>query len=158
MEQQKSNTAVIVASVVVLAVVAFGAYYSMKKPTSSVEVTTQPQAQETTGTPTAAPVVAGYKDGSYTASASYAIPEDGKTESISVTLTLKDGVVTESVLTQNAADKTSKMYQSMFADEYKPMVVGKKIDEVKLDKVSGSSLTPMGFNQAVETIKTQAKA
>jgi hypothetical protein len=37
------------------------------------------------------------------------------------------------------------------------MVVGKNIDEVNLGKVSGSSLTPIGFNNAIEDIRSQAK-
>ena len=35
-------------------------------------------------------------------------------------------------------------------------MVGKKLDEIKVSKVAGSSLTSGGFNQAVEEIKTQA--
>ncbi len=38
------------------------------------------------------------------------------------------------------------------------VVVGKKIDEVQLTKVAGSSLTPKGFMDALEKVKTEAKA
>jgi hypothetical protein len=47
----------------------------------------------------------------------------------------------------------------MFAGaDYKQYVVGKKIDEVQLTKVSGSSLTPQGFNDALAKIKAEAKS
>jgi hypothetical protein len=36
-------------------------------------------------------------------------------------------------------------------------VVGKKLDDIKVSKVAGSSLTSGGFNQAVADIKTQAQ-
>ena len=35
-------------------------------------------------------------------------------------------------------------------------IAAKNINEVKLDKISGSSLTPQGFNNALEKIKQQA--
>lgn len=108
--------------------------------------------------PTAAPQAASYKDGTYTADGSYKIPEEGKSESISVSLTLKGGVVTDSTIKQEAVDHKSVLYQEVFAQGYKEFVVGKKIDEIKVDVVSGSSLTSIGFNEAVSKIKTQAKA
>lgn len=51
----------------------------------------------------------------------------------------------------------SARFQDLFAQNYKPLVIGKNIDEVQLGKVSGSSLTPMGFNDALAKIKTQAQ-
>lgn len=57
-----------------------------------------------------------------------------------------------------ATDPNSKRFQGEFADGYKAQVIGKPIAEVFLTKVSGSSLTPKGFNDAVEKIKSEAKA
>jgi hypothetical protein len=51
----------------------------------------------------------------------------------------------------------SVQFEGMFADSYKPLVVGKSVDSINLDKVSGSSLTPKGFNDALDQIKSQAK-
>ena len=48
--------------------------------------------------------------------------------------------------------------ETIVSNNVKTLVVGKKITDVKLDKVSGSSLTPKGFNDALEQIKTLAKA
>jgi hypothetical protein len=96
------------------------------------------------------------KDGTYTAEGSYVSPAGA--ESITVTLTLKDEVVTDAVVKSNATAKKSIFMQGMFIDNYTPMVVGKKITEIQLDKVSGSSLTPKGFNDAVAKIEAQASS
>ncbi|KXK09170.1 MAG: hypothetical protein UZ21_OP11001000228 [Microgenomates bacterium OLB22] len=48
--------------------------------------------------------------------------------------------------------------QGLFAEGYKTQVVGKSIDELKLDVVNGSSLTPKGFEDALQKIKTEAAA
>ncbi len=96
-----------------------------------------------------------YKDGTYTAEGKYVSP--GGDESIDVTLTLKNDIVTESQVESNATRPMSVKYQGFFIEGYKALVIGKNIDEVVLDKVSGSSLTPKGFNDAVEKIKAEAK-
>jgi len=46
----------------------------------------------------------------------------------------------------------------MFISGYKPYVIGKNIDTISLDRVSGSSLTPAAFNEALGQIKTEARA
>lgn len=73
-------------------------------------------------------------------------------------LTLVNDVVTAATVTAKATDETSMMYQNTFIAGYKTFVVGKNIADVQLGKVSGSSLTPRGFNDAVSAIKTQAAA
>ncbi len=95
-----------------------------------------------------------YKDGTYTAKGVYSVHSGP--EEITISLTLKDGVITDTTFAGTPAVKMSQKFMDMFAQNYKPMVIGKKISEVKLGKVSGSSLTPMGFNDAVEKIKQQA--
>jgi hypothetical protein len=82
----------------------------------------------------------------------------GGAESIDVTLTLKDGVVEEAEVVSNATRPISKQMQTSFIGGYKELVVGKKLDEINLTKVSASSLTPKGFNDAVEKIKAQAQS
>lgn len=97
-----------------------------------------------------------YKDGVYTAVGRYRSPEGA--ESIGVSITLKDGIVVDSTVTSNATDGKSIRYQGFFIGGYKALVVGKSLDAIKLTKVSGSSLTPGGFNNALEQIKVQAQA
>lgn len=101
-------------------------------------------------------VASAYTDGTYTAIGDYVSP--GGPEQVEVTLTVKDGVVTDSVFKSLAERPASVQMQSNFAGGYKEYVVGKKLDEIEVGKVSGSSLTPKGFNDAVAKIKAEAKS
>jgi hypothetical protein len=56
-----------------------------------------------------------------------------------------------------ASDGRSERYHNMFISGYQQYVVGKNIASVYLTKVSGSSLTPSGFDDALTQIKSQAK-
>ncbi|MFZ2593824.1 MAG: hypothetical protein WAX38_03580 [Minisyncoccia bacterium] len=95
-----------------------------------------------------------YKNGTYTADGEYRSPAGP--ESVSLSLTIVDDIVTDTSLTVHAENQVSKKLQTAFAAEYKQYVVGKKISDLRLTKVAGASLTPNGFNQALEAIKTQA--
>lgn len=97
-----------------------------------------------------------YDDGTYVATGTYFTP--GGQESIGVTITVADGAVAEAVVKQNARGGEAKDYQAAFVANYKPLVEGKKLDEIKLSRVAGSSLTPVGFNLALEDIRSQAKS
>lgn len=96
-----------------------------------------------------------YKDGSYTANGNYTSPAGE--EEVEVSVTLEDGVIVATETTPLTENSTSIRYQTLFADNYAERVVGKNIDEVELDVVSGSSLTPKGFSEALEEIKLQAQ-
>jgi len=108
----------------------------------------------TNETPSEPVVTAGYKDGTYEAQGDYVSP--GGPEQVGVKLTLKDGVVTDSTFTKMAERPMSVTFQEQFAAGYKEFVVGKKIDDINISKVSGSSLTPKGFNDALAKIKAEA--
>ena len=97
-----------------------------------------------------------YKDGSYTATGSYNSP--GGYDQLGVSLTLKDDKVTSVSVTPKAGDRTSTRYQEKFISGYKQYVIGKNIDSLHLGTISGSSLTPKGFNDALAQIKKQAQA
>lgn len=96
------------------------------------------------------------KDGTYTAVGTYVSP--GGTQHITVKVSLKGGVVTDATATSGAIDNESKLYQQDFISGYKSQVVGKSIDHVKLSRVSGSSLTSQGFNDAISQIRKKAEA
>ncbi len=97
-----------------------------------------------------------YKDGTYTVVGSYVSP--GGPREVNVSVTLKGDIIADSTFEGLATDATSKRFQTEFATGYKQLVVGKKIDEVQLTKVAGSSLTPKGFTDALEKVKAEAKA
>ena len=119
---------------------------------------TDEQATPTTNsTDTNQPSSSGmYANGTYSAEGTYFSP--GGRESIDVTVTINDGVIADTSLTTNATSGEAEEYQSQFAAGYKELVVGKNIDEVSLDRVAGSSLTPNGFNNALQQIKDDARA
>lgn len=96
-----------------------------------------------------------YKDGNYTATGTYMSP--GGLDKIGVTLILKGDIVTSISLNLQPGDSTSEKYMNKFASGYQTYVLGKNIASVNLNVVSGSSLTPIGFNDALSKIKTQAR-
>ncbi len=121
--------------------------------TSSPQPTTE-ASPSATGSESAAVSDSTYKDGTYTADGSYQTPET--VEKVSVTVTVADDTVTAVEVTGDPQAPESKNYQSKFISGISAQVVGKKLDEISVDKVSGSSLTSGGFNQALDTIRTEA--
>lgn len=125
---------------------------------STPAATTDTGSDAGSGTTNDAPATTGgtYKDGTYTESASYSAPSG--TETVDVTLTLADNVITAVEVTGHATDPQAKEHQGEFKDGIAAVVVGKNIDEIQVDKVGGSSLTSGGFNKAVDLIKADAAA
>lgn len=107
-----------------------------------------------TGADSSAASGATYKDGTYTADGSYQTPET--VEKISVTVTIADDTVTAVEVTGDPQAPESKNFQSKFIGGISAQVVGKKLDDISVDRVSGSSLTSGGFNQALDTIRAEA--
>jgi uncharacterized protein with FMN-binding domain len=97
-----------------------------------------------------------YADGTYTASGDYSAPSG--TETVEVTITLADNVITAVEVVGGASDPEARLHQGEFIDGIQGVVVGKNIDEIQVDKVGGSSLTSGGFNRAVDAIKADAAA
>lgn len=95
-----------------------------------------------------------YVDGTYSATGTYTSPA-GK-EELPVTLTLENDVIVAASVTTPATHPLSQKFQTIFAENFQQLVVGKRLDEVNLTKVSGSSLAPIGFTHAVTQIKAEA--
>jgi uncharacterized protein with FMN-binding domain len=94
-----------------------------------------------------------YADGVYTATGQYgSVPS-----SITLTVTLVADVVTAVSVMPHATNPTSLEFQRRFAAAVPAVVVGKRIDEVRVSRLAGSSGTPDGFNAALERIKEQAR-
>ena len=94
-----------------------------------------------------------YRDGVYTATGRYgSLPS-----SITVRVTLRNGVVRAVKVTPRATDPTSLALQRRFAAAVPAVVVGKPIAKVQVGRLAGSSGTPDGFNRAIEQIKKQAR-
>jgi uncharacterized protein with FMN-binding domain len=134
--------------VVALAILGVGIFMNMKGSSPQSQNPMQPAVVEKKAE--------SFKDGTYTAEGDYRSPVGP--EHIKVELTIKAGVVTDSVVTAEANMPKSQHFQNLFVDGYKQLVVGKKISDLQLGKVAGSSLTPKGFNDAVTKIMTQAQS
>jgi hypothetical protein len=96
-----------------------------------------------------------YKDGEYTEQGTYNSP--GGTELISVDLTIKSNAVSAVVVKTVKADPTAREYEELFEQGISKAIVGKKINELNVSRVGGSSLTSMGFNDALDKIRASAK-
>ncbi|MEK7615166.1 MAG: hypothetical protein AAB431_02165 [Patescibacteria group bacterium] len=142
-------------SALILVLVAVFGYMSYAK---KAEVTKEEQAAVATEplVPAEEAAARTYKNGTYSATGKYISP--GGPEEFPVSLTITDDVITAAEVAVNSERPISQKFQGMFIADYKTFVVGKKVDEVNLTKVSGSSLTPKGFNDALAQIKTQAQS
>lgn len=98
-----------------------------------------------------------YVDGTYTESGSYSTP-DGTLESVEVTLTIADDIVTAVEVTGDPVARESQQYQSQFIGGIADEVVGQAVDDISVTRVAGSSLTSGGFTQALDAIKVDATA
>lgn len=124
--------------------------------TDTPKTNTAPSTSNSTSSSTSQST-SSYKNGSYQAVGNYQTP--GGSEKITVKVTLGNNGVIESVdLDRDPTTREAEEYQSKFVSGYKTQVVGKKIDDVRLSRVAGSSLTSGGFNQALESIKEEARA
>jgi len=144
--------------IVIVAIVATAAVTNKKKPsndavlgTSSSTTTSTTRTSTTTSSSSST-----YKDGQYKATGSYDSP--GGSESITVSITIKGNVITDTSATSGAQDPEAQLYQDQFIGGYKQKVVGQNVASVRLSRVSGSSLTSQGFNEALAQIKQQAQS
>lgn len=92
--------------------------------------------------------------GTWTESGEYQTP--GGQESVKVTLTAKDGVVSSVTVVGSGGSPNSQRYQAAFISGVSGEVVGKQLSTLQVGAVSGSSLTGNGFNAAVDKIKSDA--
>ncbi|WP_307843360.1 hypothetical protein [Arthrobacter sp. MSA 4-2] len=122
-------------------------------PASSAAPEAPASAEPTEAAPAASDQA--YEDGDFTQVGSYVSP--GGTEEIGVTLTLEKDVVTAVTTEPMPSNPTAKLYQERFSGGIQEEIVGKKLDELKVDKVAGSSLTSGGFAEATDRIKSEAK-
>jgi uncharacterized protein with FMN-binding domain len=144
-----------------------GFLQTLTSPNITADTSTPTQTSPATSTATAnqtpaAPQqnsVAGlaYKDGTYSADGSFYTP-DG-TEQIGVKVTVVSDKITALTIDDSGIySRESVQYTNRFISGINKLVVGKKLSDVNVSRVSGASLTPIGFNNALDTIKNDAKA
>ena len=155
MEQSKTKLVGVIA-IALLVVGGTGAAVILNKQDESpngTETSSTVESTPSTTTPSSNSTSDTYTDGDYTASGSYRTP--GGIESVDVSLTLAGNAITD-VEVAGSGSGDSARYQSMFREKIADIVVGKNIDEIDVSRVSGSSLTSTGFNEAIETIRQEA--
>ena len=145
----KKNTGLLAIAIIV--VMGVGLFFFSFKGKGEVKQTISPISKNVVSSPQAS-----YKDGEYKQVGVYTSPAGP--EQIDVDIRIKAGIVTEASVTPKAENPKSKYMQGVFIENYKQLVVGKNIKNLKLGKVAGSSLTPQGFNDALEKIKVQAQS
>ena len=96
-----------------------------------------------------------YKNGNYSATGTYNSP--GGHETLRVTIDMANDVITALAVTSVKIDSTAAAYETAFEGGIQDIVVGKDIDSLNVGPVAGSSLTSIGFNRAITTIKGLAK-
>lgn len=126
------------------------------EPAASAPAPEPAQTQDTSTGDAGGTATGRYLDGTYTAEGSYATPES--VETITVTVTLADDVVTSVDVVGDPQKRESEEYQAEFIGGIASIVEGKNIDELSVSRVAGSSLTSGGFNDAIATIKAEAAA
>jgi hypothetical protein len=159
-DNKRTTTTIIILIVTALligGVVFFSQQNNSKEDARKTELTKTNTDNKQSSPPPQNDLAANYKAGDYNATGHYQSPGGEQEIKVSVTLD-SDGKITDTSAQPDNKSSDSRFYQGSFISNYKDKVVGKKIDEVKLDHVGASSLTPGGFNDALEDIKNQAKA
>ena len=156
--------AIAIASAAIVGGISLTKTSSNKQSTGASQTSTNDSQTATTATTgsasqsnTSTEASSGYKDGTYTASASYSVPHNGS-NSIAVTLTVKDGVITAVNADNSYTDHESSEYIDMFEQALEGQVVGQSVASLSPSRIGGASLTTDGFNDALDTIRSQAQA
>jgi uncharacterized protein with FMN-binding domain len=129
---------------------------------AGTQITSPASSDSSSATPTpvasssSAAGTSSYKDGTFSAIQSYNVPHGN--ESVTLGMTLKNGIIIATSLENSETDHESAAYQEDFASEYKSYVVGKSISGLNVDIIAGASDTTEGFNEALSQIAAQAKA
>jgi hypothetical protein len=111
-------------------------------------------APVTTPLPTPSTTSYAYKDGNYSATGTYNSP--GGNETLRVTLDLKNDLISDLAVTSVQINSTAVPYENAFEGGIQSVAVGKDFNTLNIGPVAGSSLSSIGFNRAITTIKGHA--
>lgn len=122
--------------------------------TSTITATSTAEAT-TTASSTEPTALTEYKNGTFAATGTYKSPAG--IEQVNISIEIENDIVVDSSFKGLAENSRSINFQEQFANGYRAQIIGKNIDSIALSKVSGSSLTPIGFNDALGKIKDEAE-
>lgn len=95
-----------------------------------------------------------YQDGTYTNNQTYFV--HGSTDKVTVSITIRNDVITAYSVTLTSGDRESPQYVSYFNSQASSSIKNKKASNVSNVYVSGATLTSEAFNSALTAIKQQA--
>jgi uncharacterized protein with FMN-binding domain len=103
----------------------------------------------------ATPSMSVYRDGRFTATGHYLTP--GGNESIAVNIDIEADTVTASDIEVEATSPTARQFQEQFRNTIAGRVTARPLAGLSVSRVSGASLTSLGFNDALAKIRQEAK-
>lgn len=172
MQSSHTRTPKIIGSLAVAIVIGIGGFLVINgvgaQQTSSVTTTTSSSsaAQATTPTTPASttPTTTNsssssdltYKNGTYSATASYRVP--GGQNSLTVALTIASDKITAVKTTSSYDDRESQRYVDSFESGISSAVVGSSLADAYVGRVGGATLTTGAFDDTLQTIMNNAKA
>ncbi len=96
-----------------------------------------------------------YQDGTYALKGKYVSPAGP--EALDVTITLKNDTIADVAIVPSLLNPGTNKNQTNFAAGINELVVGKSLESIStFASVNGSSLTPMGFQNAIEQLQAEA--
>jgi hypothetical protein len=152
---------------IVILGVGFTLLQSRDETITTTEVATETPVQELPAPTSVTPETAGtnnvpqpsaldYADGTYKTQVTYQTPARAE-YLMDVSLTVSnDFVTTAKIVYSNGAEKDPNA--AKFEAAYKTEVIGKDIDTLNLSRIGGASLTTAAFNNALVSIKADAKS
>jgi len=97
-----------------------------------------------------------YKDGTYSATSSYYVPHGSN--SLTAKITIANNKITAVTVNDDYSDSESAMYIDSFESAIKNTVIGQDLGSLSLSRVGGATLTTQAFDDALTTIRNDAKA
>lgn len=107
------------------------------------------------GSGKATPSMSMYRNGRYTATGHYLTP--GGNESIAVSIDVQADTVSSSVIQVEATSPTARQFQEQFRTTIAGRITARPLSDLSVSRVSGASLTSLGFNDALAKIRQEAK-
>lgn len=123
-------------------------------PTTSTGTST---STNTNTSSTATTASSSYKDGVYTASTNYSVPH-GESNSLSATIVVSGGKITDVKVSNNYTDRESGMYIDSFNSSVNSDASGQSLANYSPSRIGGASLTTWAFSDVISTIRSQATA
>lgn len=151
----------VIGLIAIISATGVGGYAFINSASSSTKTpqivkTVTPSASNTTTAPTTSATISGYNDGVYTQSSSYSVPHS-LSNSIEVSITIKDGVIAAASTKHTYTDNESGSYIDAFDSSLASTVVGKPIGTTSFSRIGGASLTTDGFQRALELVQNAAR-